>query len=191
MQRIYYYSFLSLSQCILHTFSDFQLSTRHIPTQPSLFRTTLALPLYYTGITASRGNANATVWVEGGRPRVLPLGHNDTIALDVDLEPRAITWYLSSCNVCCSSYFFTKAKHRMTWSSKCCLNRFVVTEDASLWLLDLSILLSGWFVATINIYVLLCTVYWTVDQRIATCDLWIRIIWQHILYNTQHITTRI
>ena len=57
-----------------------------------ILRTSLAIPLYYTGITASRGHANATVWVEGGHPSVYPLGDNDTIALTVDLEPRAMTW---------------------------------------------------------------------------------------------------
>ena len=55
-------------------------------------RTSLTIPLYYTGITASRGHKHAQVSREGGPATAVLLGHNDTIPFTVNLKPRALTW---------------------------------------------------------------------------------------------------
>lgn len=52
------------------------------------------VPLYYSGLSAARGVASAHVSQEGGPASAIGIGANDTVALRVDLAPRALTWFV-------------------------------------------------------------------------------------------------
>ena len=58
--------------------------------------TTLLAPMYYAGISKTRGDAAAAVSQEGGPGRAVALGANDTVGLQVNLPPRGLTWFVIS-----------------------------------------------------------------------------------------------
>ena len=63
------------------------------PTQRHI-ATTLAAPLYYAGLSRARGVRTVRLAQEGGATVAVPLEGNDTVALRVDLAPRALTWFV-------------------------------------------------------------------------------------------------